>query len=160
MPLSAKITEQLSAASGSTTALSEQGVSSGPVRTLKRPASASGSVVVPELSYKVRKEERMYFKKHDMPRRERPQDAKSSLPDRKSDLETLRMQKEAMQLAVKAAAYEVKKAQQRQKRIQQKASKLSNSELLEVYLHRQKSSGSRGRSEDTAHMSAAEEEDE
>ena len=101
----------------------------------------------------------MYFKKNDMALEERPQDAKSSLPDRQSDLEVLRMQKKAMQLAVKAAAYEVKKAQQRQKRIQMKASKLSNSELLEVYLHRQKSSGSRGRVDETAHLSPADEDE-
>ena len=151
--------EQRSEASGSKTALSEQAVPSRPVRTLKRPAASSGSVVVPELSYKVRKEERMYFKKNDMALEERPQDAKSSLPDRQSDLEVLRMQKKAMQLAVKAAAYEVKKAQQRQKRIQMKASKLSNSELLEVYLHRQKASASRGKVEVTAQSSAADEED-
>ena len=59
------------------------------------------------------------------------------LQDTGGELELLVAQRKAHRAAAKAAAYEVKKAQQKKKRLEVKASKLSNSDLLTMFLARQ-----------------------
>ena len=106
----------------------------------KRNVEAS-KVEVPALSQKCSTRATKHFKKHDISLAEgTPAELETELPDIEHEVHVLKQQKKAMQSAARRASYEVKKCRQKQQRLRSKASKLSNSELLAVYLARKEAS--------------------
>ena len=67
----------------------------------------------------------------------KPEDLACKLPDTKAELAALRQQQKAHVAAARKAAYEVKLARQKQIRLEKRAAKLSNQDLLTVFLQRQ-----------------------
>ena len=113
-----------------------------PKAVSKRPASASAHVVpVPALAHRCGVQGKKSKKKHDVSLvAEKPEDLEDPGSKLLDEINALKQQKKAMASAAKAATYEVKKAKQRQKRLHDKASKMSNSELLTVFLARKERS--------------------
>ena len=126
-----------------------------PKRVCKRPASASApEVAVPALSHRCEVQGKKSKKKHDVSLvADKPEDLEDPGLKLQGEIDALKQQKKAMAKAAKAATYEVKKAKQRQKRLHEKAAKMTNSELLTVFLARKERSEAMARKVD-AHDSA------
>ena len=108
-------------------------------RGVKR-AQSSQDIKVPAIAVRCAKSrESPHFKKNDISlSADKPEDLADQLPDTTSELALLKQQRKAHQAAARTAAYEVKKAEQKRRRLEAKASKMSNSDLLTVYMARQK----------------------
>ena len=92
-----------------------------------------------------------HFKKNDISLvSENAEELADQLPDTKAVLAVLQAQKKAHRAAAKAAAYEVKKAQQKRKRLELKAAKMSNSDLLTIFMARQQRCRSAAASQEAA----------